>query len=75
MRTLALAVCLCVVTAEANAGANCDHSQSWQCSGGTTAVHVAPAPSIGGGPSGIVVVGGLLLGTALWRRLRKQMCL
>ena len=33
--------------------------------------HPAPAPSIGGGLPGILLVGGVVLGTALVRRLRK----
>ena len=44
MRTLALAVCLCVAAAEAHAGANCAHSQSWQCSVGN--IVSAPAPAL-----------------------------
>jgi hypothetical protein len=35
--------------------------------------NVAPAPLVGGGASGVLIVGGLLLGATLWRRLRKQM--
>ena len=52
-------MCLCVAAAEAHAGANCAHSQSWQCGGGD--IVSAPAPDIGSGFLAALGLGGGLL--------------
>ena len=70
MRTLALAVCLCVAAAEAHAGANCAHSQSWQCSGGD--IVSAPAPDIGSGFLAALGLGGVLLATRFFAHRRRS---
>ena len=70
MRTLALAVCLCVVAAEAHADANCAHSKSWQCSVGSLAA--APAPALGGGVPAALALGGVLLATRFLARRRRS---
>jgi hypothetical protein len=70
MRTLALAVCLCVAAAEAHAGANCAHSQSWQCSVGNTVS--APAPDIGSGFLAALGLGSVLLATRFLAHRRRS---
>jgi hypothetical protein len=70
MRTLVLAVCLCVAAAEAHAGANCAHSQSWQCSVGK--IVSAPAPDIGSGFLTALGLGGVLLATRFVAHRRRS---
>ena len=72
IRTLALAVCLCVAAAEAHAGANCAHSQSWQCSGSGGNIVSAPAPDIGSGFLAALGLGGVLLATRFLPHRRRS---
>ena len=64
MRALLVACLYIGAAATAEAGANCAHSQSWQCK-------PAPAPTIGSGiPAALGC--GVLLAASLFARRRKS---